>query len=86
MTGSGAGPVLELAWGGGGDGCGWGKCGPGQKTSNLSPCPVPLVVKPNVKCQGSVKTDACAAKIWFTTYRWIQRLTARGAVTPREQN
>lgn len=31
---------------------------PGQKTSNLSPCPVPIEVKLNVKFQGSVETDA----------------------------
>lgn len=36
--------------------------GPGQKTSNLSPCPVPLVVKLNVKCRGSVETDAYLAE------------------------
>lgn len=46
----------------GGWGSGW-VGGPGQKTSNLSPCPVPLVVKLNVKCQGGrVETDAYLAE------------------------
>lgn len=42
------------------DGVGVG--GPGEKTSNLSPCPVPLVVKLNVKCRGSVETDTYLAE------------------------
>lgn len=37
--------------------------GPGQKTSNLSPCPVPLVVKLNARCRGgSVETNAYLAE------------------------
>lgn len=40
----------------------WVGGGPGRKTSNLSPCPVPLVVKLNVKCRGSVETDAYVAE------------------------
>lgn len=49
-----------------------------HKTSNRSPCPVPLVVKHNVKCQGSVETDDYGAEIWFRANRWIQRHTAEG--------
>lgn len=49
--------------------------GPGQKTSNRSPCPVPLVVKLNVKCQGSVETDAYEAEFgseWTNGFEGIR--------------
>lgn len=52
-------PGLGIGLGGGGGG--W-VGGPGQKTSNLSPCPVPLVVKLNVKFRGSVETDTYLAE------------------------
>lgn len=54
-TGSGAGPVLVLACAGNG-GVVFGGPGPGQKTSNLSPCPVPLVSQTRRKTyEGSVE-------------------------------
>lgn len=49
--------------------------GPGQKTSNLSPCPVPLVVKLNVKCRGSVETGAYVAEFgseWTDGFKGIR--------------
>lgn len=52
----------ERGWSCPGLGMGGWVGGPGQKTSNLSPCPVPLVVKLNVKCRGSVETDAYLAE------------------------
>lgn len=48
---------------------------PGQKTSNLSPCPVPLVVKLNVKHRGSAETDACVAEFgleWTDGFKGIR--------------
>ncbi|KAM7405161.1 hypothetical protein PAMP_012445 [Pampus punctatissimus] len=49
--------------------------GPGQKTSNLSSCPVPHVVKLNVKCRGSVETDAYVADFgseWTDGFKGIR--------------
>lgn len=49
--------------------------GPAQETSNLPPCPVPLCFqKRNVKCLGSVETDACVARIWF----WVDENGFKG--------
>lgn len=60
--------------------------GPGQKTSNLSPCPVPLLVKLNVKCRGSVETDAYLAEFGSEWTDGFKRHTARGAQTrPRTE-
>lgn len=49
--------------------------GAGQKTSNLSPCPVPLVVKTHVKCRGSVETGAYVAEFgleWTNGFKGIR--------------
>lgn len=49
--------------------------GPGRKTSNLSPCHVPLVVKLNVKCRGSVEKDAYVAEFgseWTNGFEGIR--------------
>lgn len=42
-----------------------------KKTSNLSPCPVPLVDKLSVKCRrrGERETDIYLARIWFGAER-----------------
>lgn len=68
-SGSGLGFGMGGVWGGGWVG------GPGQKTSNLSPCPVPLVVKLNEKCWGSVETDAYLAEFgseWTDGFKGIR--------------
>lgn len=68
-SGSGRGIWHGWVWGGGWVG------GPGQKTSNLSPCPVPLVVKLNEKCWGSVETDAYLAEFgseWTDGFKGIR--------------
>lgn len=49
--------------------------GPGQKTSNLSPCPAPFVIKLNVQCRGSVETDAYVAEfglVWTDGFKGIR--------------
>lgn len=77
------GQEVEGMWGGGGGGR---EEGPGQKTSNLSPCPVPLVVKLKVKCRGSVETDAYVADFGSEWTDGFKRHTARGAQTrPRTE-
>lgn len=52
-----------------------------RKTSNLSPCPVPLVVKLDITRQGSAEDRRLCSRIWYKVERWIQRHTARGAQT-----
>ena len=71
--------------GGGRGGGGW-VGGPGQKTSNLSPCPVPLLVKLNVKCRGRVEKDAYLAEFGSEGTAGFKRNTARRAQTrPRTE-
>lgn len=82
--GLGMGGVRKGRWFGGVVVDGWGALV--RKTSNLSPCPVPLVVKLNARCRGQCGDKRLSSRIWFGVDRWIRRHTARGAQTrPRTE-